>query len=159
MNAHGPTALVLSRQNVPTLDRGKYAPAAGASKGGYVLADAADGKPDVILIGTGSELSLCVAAYEKLASEGVKTRVVSLPSLELFDAQPQAYRDSVLPPSVTRRVAVELGIGQGWCKYIGRCGRFLGMHSYGASAPVGVLLKHFGFTLENLVKLAKEAAG
>ena len=155
-NAKGPTALVLSRQNLPTLDRDKYAPAAGARQGGYVLADAADGKPEVILIGTGSELSLCVGAYEKLTAEGVKARVVSLPSWELFDAQPQAYRDSVLPPDVTRRVAVELGIDQGWCKYIGRCGRFLGMTSYGASAPVGVLLKHYGFTVENLVKLAKE---
>ena len=141
------------------MDRGKYAPAAGARKGGYVLADAADGKPEVILIGTGSELSLCVGAYEKLTAEGIKARVVSLPSWELFDAQPQAYRDSVLPPDVTRRVAVELGIEQGWCKYIGRCGRFLGMTSFGASAPVGVLLKHYGFTVENLVKLAKEAVG
>ena len=113
----------------------------------------------MILIGTGSELSLCVGAYEKLTAEGIKARVVSLPSWELFDAQPQAYRDSVLPPDVTRRVAVELGIDQGWCKYIGRCGRFLGMTSYGASAPVGVLLKHYGFTVENLVKLAKETAG
>jgi transketolase len=156
-NARGPTALVLSRQNLPTLDRGKYAPAAGAGKGGYVLADAADGKAEVILIGTGSELSLCVSAYEKLTAEGVKARVVSLPSWELFDAQPQAYRDSVLPPDVKRRVAVELGIEQGWCKYIGRCGRFLGINHFGASAPVGVLLKHYGFTVENLVKLAKEA--
>ena len=159
VNTKGPTALVLSRQNLPTLDRSKYAPAAGARKGGYVLADAADGKPEVILIGTGSELSLCVSAYEKLAAEGIQARVVSLPSWELFDAQPQAYRDSVLPPAVKKRVAVELGIDQGWCKYIGRCGRFLGMSSYGASAPVGVLLKHYGFTVENLVKLAKEAAG
>ncbi len=158
-NTKGPTALVLSRQNLPTLDRGKYAPAAGARQGGYVLADAADGKPEVILIGTGSELALCVGAYEKLTGEGIKARVVSLPSWELFDAQPQAYRDSVLPPDVTRRVAVELGIDQGWCKYIGRCGRFLGMTSYGASAPVGVLLKHYGFTVENVVKLAKEAVG
>ena len=112
----------------------------------------------MILIGTGSELSLCVSAYEQLSAEGVKARVVSLPSWELFDAQPQAYRDSVLPPEVKRRVAVELGIEQGWCKYIGRCGRFLGMTSYGASAPVGVLLKHYGFTAENVVKLVKEAA-
>ena len=155
-NSKGPTALVLSRQNLPTLDRGKYAPAAGAQKGGYVLADAADGKPEVILIGTGSELALCVAAYEKLTAEGIKARVVSLPSWELFDAQPQSYRDSVLPPDVTRRVAVELGIEQGWCKYLGDRGRFLGMTSYGASAPVGVLLKHYGFTVENLVNLAKE---
>jgi transketolase len=156
LNAKGPTALALSRQNLPTIDRSKYASAAGAQKGGYVLADAAGGKPDVILIGAGSELSLCVSAYEKLTAQGVKARVVSLPSWELFDAQPQAYRDSVLPPDVHRRVAVELGIDQGWCKYIGRCGRFLGMTSYGASAPVGVLLKHFGFTVENLVKLAME---
>jgi transketolase len=155
-NTHGPTALVLSRQNVPTLDRTKYAAAAGASKGGYILADAAGGRPDVILIGTGTELSLCVEAYEKLTAEGAKARVVSLPSWEIFDAQPQSYRDSVLPPSVTRRVAVELGAEQGWCKYLGNTGRFLGMKSYGASAPVGVLLKHFGFTVENLVKLAKE---
>ena len=170
-NAQGPTALVLSRQNMPTLDRyvgltgqagkpdvRKYAPAAGVRKGGYVLADAAGGKPDVILIGAGSELSLCVGAYEKLTAEGVKARVVSLPSWELFDAQPQAYRDSVLPPDVQRRVAVELGIEQGWCKYIGRCGRFLGINHFGASAPVDVLLRHYGFTVENLVKLAKETA-
>ena len=123
-----------------------------------MLADAADGRPDVILIGTGTELSLCVEAYEKLTAEGVKTRVISLPSWEIFDAQPQSYRDSVLPPSVTRRVAVELGAEQGWCKYLGPNGRFLGMKSYGASAPVGVLLKHFGFTVENVVKLAKETA-
>ena len=155
-NTTGPTALVLSRQNLPTLDRGKYAPAAGTRQGGYVLADAADGKPEVILIGTGSELSLCLGAYEKLLSEGVQARVVSLPSWELFDAQPQAYRDAVLPPAVNKRVAVELGIEQGWCKYIGRCGRFLGMTSYGASAPVGVLLKHYGFTVENVVKLARD---
>ncbi len=159
LNAHGPTALVLSRQSVPTLDRSKLAAVSGAGKGGYVLADAADGRPDVILIGTGTELSLCVAAYEKLTAEGVKTRVVSLPSWELFDAQPQSYRDAVLPPGVTRRVAVELGVEQGWCKYLGPMGRFLGMTSYGASAPVGVLLKHFGFTVENVVKLAKETEG
>jgi transketolase len=158
LNTKGPTALVLSRQNVPTLDRGKYAAAAGVRKGGYVLADAADGKPSVILIGTGTELPLCVDAYEKLTAEGIKARVVSLPSWELFDAQPQSYRDSVLPPDVKNRVAVELGIEQGWCKYLGEGGRFLGMTSYGASAPVGVLLKHFGFTVENLVSLAKESA-
>ncbi len=156
-NSRGPTALVLSRQNLPTLDRSKYAPAAGAEKGGYVLADAADGKPELIVIGAGSELSLCVGAYERLTTEGIKARVVSLPSWELFDAQPQVYRDSVLPPDVSKRVAVELGIDQGWCKYIGRCGRFLGMTSYGASAPVGVLLKHYGFTVENVVRLAKSS--
>ena len=157
-NDKGPTALVLSRQNLPTLDRTKFASAAGARQGGYVLADAVGGKPDVILIGTGSELSLCVAAYEQLSAEGVKVRVVSMPSWELFDAQSQAYRDAVLPPETTSRVAVELGIRQGWCKYIGRCGRFLGMDHFGASAPAGVLLKHYGFTVENVVKMAKEAA-
>ncbi len=159
LNNTGPTALVLSRQNMPTLDRTKYAPAAGVQKGGYVLADAAGGKPEVILIGTGTELSLCVDAYEKLTAEGTRARVVSLPSWELFDAQPQAYRDSVLPPDVAPRVAVELGISQGWCKYLGPNGRFLGLEHYGASAPVGVLLKEFGFTVENVVKLAKEAIG
>ena len=151
-----PVALAVTRQNIPTLDRSKYAPAAGARQGAYVLADAPGGKPDVILIGTGSELSLCVEAYEKLAAEGVKARVVSMPSWELFDAQPQAYRDSVLPPEVTRRVAVELGIEQGWCRYIGPGGRFIGMASYGASAPIGVLLKHFGITADHVATAARE---
>ena len=122
-----PAALVLTRQNLPTLDRAKYASAAGLQRGGYVLADAADGKPEVILIGTGSEVSLCVAAYEKLAAEGIKARVVSLPCWELFDAQPAEYRNAVLPPDVTPRVAVELGVKQGWEKYLGACGSFIGM--------------------------------
>ena len=151
-----PAALVLTRQNLPTLDRAKYASAAGLERGGYVLADAPDGRPDVILIGTGSEVSLCVAAYEKLSAEGIKARVVSLPCWELFDAQPAEYRDAVLPPEVTRRVAVELGVRQGWDQYIGRCGQFIGMCGFGVSAPVGVLLKHFGFTVENVVAAAKK---
>ena len=112
---------------------------------------------DVILIGTGSEVSLCVDAYEKLKAEGVKARVVSMPCWELFDAQPQSYRDAVLPPSVTRRVAVELGIKQGWERYIGQTGQFIGMCGFGASAPIGVLLKHFGFTVENVVAAAKKS--
>ena len=124
-----------------------------------MLADAPDGRPDVILIATGSEVSLCVDAYEKLKAEGVKARVVSMPCWELFDAQPQSYRDSVLPPSVTRRVAVELGIKQGWERYIGQSGQFIGMCGFGASAPIGVLLKHFGFTVENVVAAAKKTAG
>ncbi len=152
-----PAALVLSRQNLPTLDRAKYAPASGTQQGGYVLADAPGGKPQVILIGTGSELSLCVAAYESLSAAGIRARVVSLPSWELFDAQPAAYRDAVLPPDVTARVAVELGIQQGWCRYLGPRGRFVGMHGFGASAPVGVLLKHFGITADAVVAAAKEA--
>ncbi len=151
-----PAALVLTRQNLPTLDREKYAPASGLQRGGYVLADAADGKPDVILIGTGSEVSICVAAYEKLTAEGVKARVVSMPCWELFDAQPAEYQDSVLPPDVHRRLAVELGIQQGWERYIGRCGRFVGMHGFGASAPVGVLLKHYGITADNVADTAKK---
>jgi transketolase len=156
LQKHRPTALILTRQNLPTLDRAKFAPAAGAQKGGYILADAADGKPDVIIIGTGSEVSLCVAAYEKLTAEGVKVRVVSLPCWELFDEQPAEYRDAVLPPNVTSRVAVELGIKQGWEKYIGVSGKFIGMSGYGASAPLEVVLPHFGMTVENVVAAAKE---
>jgi transketolase len=169
-----PTALVLTRQNLPTLDRAvgqisnlssndkletcstKYAPATGVQKGGYVLADAADGKPDVILIATGSEVSLCIAAQEKLAAEGVKTRVVSLTCWEIFDEQPAEYRDAVLPPNVTCRVAVELGIKQGWEKYLGPSGKFIGMNTFGASAPYEVILKHFGITLDNITAAAKE---
>jgi transketolase len=153
---HRPTALILTRQNLPTLDRAKFAPTAGVQKGGYILADAADGKPDVIIIGTGSEVSLCAAAYEKLSAEGVKVRVVSLPCWELFDEQPAEYRDTVLPPNVTSRVAVELGIKQGWEKYIGISGRFIGMSGYGASAPLEVVLPHFGMTVENIAAAAKE---
>jgi transketolase len=151
-----PAALVLTRQNVPTLDRAKYASAAGTQKGGYVLADAPDGKPDVILIATGSEVSLCVGAYEKLIAEGIKVRVVSMPCFELFDAQPAEYRNAVLPPEVARRVGVEMGIEQGWRKYLGASGRFIGMTGFGTSAPVGVVTKHFGFTVENVTAAVKE---
>ena len=151
-----PSAMVLTRQNLPTLDRAKYASAAGTGQGGYVLVDAADGKPDVILIATGSEVSLCLDAFEQLTADGVKARVVSMPCWELFDEQPQDYRDAVLPPDVTKRVAAELGIQQGWEKYIGRCGKFIGMSSFGASAPVSVLLKHFGCTSAAVVAAAKE---
>ena len=143
---HSPVCLCLTRQALPTLDRTKYAPAAGLAKGGYVLADAAGGKPDVILIGTGSEVSLCVAAYEKLTAEGVKARVVSLPSWELFQSQPPEYRDSVIPPAVTRRVTVEMGTVLGWERYAGPTGAMLGMRSFGASAPLKHLVKKFGFT-------------
>jgi transketolase len=151
-----PVAIILTRQNISTLDRAKYAPASGLHKGGYILADSPDGKPRVILIGTGSELALCMGAYERLLAEGVKARVVSLPSWELFEAQPAAYRDTVLPPEVTARVAVELGIQQGWCRYIGPRGRFLGMSTFGASGPVGALLKHYGFTVENVAAAARK---
>jgi transketolase len=154
-----PAALVLSRQNVPTLDRAKYAPAAGARRGAYVLADAAPGQHEVILIGTGSELMLCVAAYEQLVAAGVKARLVSMPSWELFDSQDAAYRDSVLPPTVTARVAVEAGLRMGWDKYIGLGGRFVGMSSFGASAPANTLYKHFGITAERIVAEAHAALG
>jgi transketolase len=151
-----PVALILTRQNLPTLDRTKYTPAAGLKRGGYILADAPSGKPEVILIGTGSEVSLCVGAYEKLVAEGIQARVVSLPSWELFDEQPKEYRNSVLPPEVKRRVAVEAGVEQGWEKYIGDKGKFIGMTGYGTSAPVGIIMKHFGFTVDNILAAAKE---
>jgi transketolase len=153
----GPAALVLTRQNLPTLDRSVYAPASGVHQGGYVLADASDGKPDVILMGTGSEMSLCVEAYERLRAEGIKARAVSMPCWELFDAQPQEYRDSVLPPGVTARVAVEAGVEQGWSKYLGCSGGFVGMRSFGASAPYKHLYEHFGITVDNVVAQAKAA--
>lgn len=150
-----PSCLVFTRQNLPTLDRSKFAPASGTARGGYVLADADGGKPDLILIGTGSEVALCLQAYEKLTAEGIKTRVVSLPCWELFERQSAEYRESVLPISVRARVGVELGIEQGWRKYIGG-GAFLGINDFGASGPAGTLMKHFGFTPENLCQVAKK---
>jgi len=151
-----PAALVLTRQNLPTLDRTKFAPAAGVHHGGYVLLDAEGGKPDVILLASGSEVPLCVEAAGQLAGQGIKTRVVSMPCWELFDAQDAAYRESVLPADCTCRVAVEAGVEQGWRKYIGIEGEFIGMTGFGASAPAAVLMKHFGFTVENVVAAAKE---
>ena len=150
-----PAALVLTRQGVPTLDRNEYSPAAGLAKGGYVLADPPEGDPEVILIGTGSEVHICLDAYKQLAADGIKARVVSLPCWELFDEQDQAYRDSVLSPGVTGRVAVEAGIQQGWERYIGTAGRFVGMSSFGASAPAKQLYEHFGITAENVVAAVK----
>jgi transketolase len=158
-HVHGPTALVLSRQAMPTLDRAKFAAASGVAKGAYVLSDAPGGKPDVILLGTGTELSLCVAAQEKLAAEGVKARVVSIPSFELFERQDAAYKESVLPASVTARVSVEMASTFGWDRYIGPKGKMVGMHTFGASAPLKDLLKKFGFTVDNVVAAAKEAMG
>jgi transketolase len=155
-NSHGPSLLVLSRQAVPTFDRTKYAPASGVAKGAYVLADAPGGKPDVILIGTGSELSLCVEAAEKLKAEGVQARVVSMPSWELFEKQDQAYKDSVLPPNVTSRVSVEMSMPLGWERYVGPKGQMIGMHSFGASAPWKDLQKHFGFTTDAVIAAARK---
>ena len=151
---HNPVVLSLTRQAVPTLDRTKYTAATGLTKGGYVLATAPN--PEVILIGTGSEVSLCVEAYEKLTAEGVKARVVSLPSWELFEQQSKEYRDSVLPPTVTARVCVEMAAAFGWDRYAGPTGAIVAMRSFGASAPIKDLQKHFGFTLENVLATARE---
>ena len=156
---HSPVALVLTRQNLPTLDRTKYAAASGVAKGAYVLADAEGGKPQVILLSTGSELSLCVDAYEKLKAEGTKARVVSMPCWKIFDEQDAAYKESVLPSDVTARVSVEMAATLGWERYTGSKGRNIGMHSFGASAPLKDLLKHFGFTVDKVVAEAHAALG
>ena len=150
----GPVALSLSRQALPTLDRAKYAPAAGVARGGYVLADAEGGAPQVILMGTGSEVSLCVAAQKTLAERGVRARVVSMPCWELFEAQGADYRNEVLPRSLTARVAVEAGSPQGWDRYAGPTGEIIAMHSFGASAPIKDVMPHFGFTTEHVVEAA-----
>jgi transketolase len=151
-----PAALVLTRQNLPTLDRARFAAASGLARGAYVLADAREGvAPEVILIGSGSEVGPCVQAYEQLAGEGIRVRLVSMPSWQLFDEQDEAYRQSVLPAGVTARVAVEAGVEQGWEKYLGPGGRFIGMKTFGASAPSSALFKFFGFTAENIVHEAK----
>ncbi len=151
---HEPAVLVLSRQALPTLDRTKYAAASGVAKGAYVLADA-DGTPDVLLLGSGSEVSLCVAAAEQLKSDGIKARVVSMPCWELFERQSQEYRDRVLPPDVTARVAVEQASTFGWTQYTGRDGTIIGMKTFGASAPLKELQHKFGFTPERIVVAAK----
>jgi transketolase len=150
-----PVALVLTRQNLPTLDRTKYAPAAGLARGAYVLGDAPGGKPEVILLATGSEVSLAVEAYEQLSAAGVKARVVSMPCWELFDEQDEAYRRSVLPPAVTARVAIEAGVEHSWRKYLGDRGVFIGMDTYGASAPCQTVYKNYGLTSEAVVEAAK----
>jgi transketolase len=154
---HHPACLILSRQALPTIDRSKFASAAGTAKGAYVVADC-EGTPSVILMGTGSELALCMGAYETLTAEGVKARVVSMPSWELFEHQDQAYRDEVLPPSVAGRVAVEQAATLGWDRYIGMGGRMIGMHTFGASAPLAALQKQFGFTPEAVLEEARKQA-
>jgi transketolase len=154
-----PACLAVSRQALPTLDRAHYAPAAGLARGAYVLADAPDGKPAVILIGTGSEVALCVDAYEELKREGVPARVVSMPSWELFEQQDQEYRDDVLPPNVTARVSVEMGSVIGWDRYVGASGAKVGMHTFGSSAPLKDLLTKFGFTPAKVLAAAKAQIG
>jgi transketolase len=153
---HEPAVLVLTRQALPTIDRGKYASASGLARGAYVLADAPGGKPDVLLLATGSEVALCLAAHEQLLAEGIKSRVVSMPSWELFDDQPQEYREAVLPPDVSARVSVEQASTFGWAKYVGITGHSIGMRSFGASAPLKDLVRKFGFTPDHVVAAARE---
>ncbi len=156
---HKPAALVLSRQPLPTLDRTRYAPASGLARGAYVLGDAPGGQPDVILIASGSEVSLAVDAYETLATQGIRSRVVSMPSWEIFDHQSQDYRDGVLPPAVRARVAIEQASTFGWERYTGDSGRIIGMKTFGASAPLKELQRKFGFEPEHVVAVAKELLG
>jgi transketolase len=150
-----PVLLALSRQDLPTIDRTCYASADGLRQGAYVLRDAKLGKPDLILIATGSEVGLILAAAEKLDGAGVAVRCVSMPSWELFEAQSREYRDRVLPPAVGARLAVELGSPQGWQRYIGPRGDMLGIDHFGATAPADVLLREFGFSVDNVVRRAK----
>ena len=153
---HRPAVIVLSRQPLPTLDRTKYAPASGVAQGAYVLADAPGGKPDVILIATGSEVSLAAQAHEQLVAAGIRSRVVSMPSWDIFEHQTQAYRDSVLPPDVKARVAIEQASTFGWERYVGEAGRVIGMQTFGASAPLKELQKKFGFEPDVVVAVARE---
>ena len=154
---HEPSTLILSRQAMPTIDRTKFAPASGLAKGAYVLADPEGGKtPEVILIGTGSELQMCVSAWETLSSEGIAARVVSMPSWELFEKQDQAYQDSVFPQAIAARVSVEQASVMGWDRYVGRMGAIIGMHTFGASAPLKALQTKFGFSPEKIVEAAKQ---
>jgi transketolase len=154
-----PVLLVLSRQPLPTLDRNKYASAAGVARGAYVLADPPDGKPEVILIASGSEVGLCVEAHEELLAEGIRSRVVSMPSWDIFEDQTQGYRDSVLPPAITARVAVEQASTFGWDRYVGWSGRVIGMKTFGASAPLKALQHKFGFEPERVTATVRELLG
>jgi transketolase len=153
---HGPVALVLTRQNVPILDRSRYASAEGLRRGGYVLADPDDGDPEVILIATGSEVALAADAYQELSASGVRARVVSLPSWYLFDRQPEAYRESVLPSNVEARVSIEQASVLGWERYVGPRGAMIGMHTFGSSAPLKDVQTKFGFTPERIAETARE---
>ena len=156
---HQPAVLALSRQPLPTLDRKKYAPASGVARGAYVLGDAPGGKPEVLLIATGSELSLAVEAHERLLADGIRSRVVSMPSWDVFEQQTKEYRDSVLPQEVKARVAVEQASTFGWERYVGSEGKVIGMKTFGASAPLKELQKHFGFEPDRVVAVAKELLG
>jgi transketolase len=153
---HQPAVLVLTRQDLPTFDRTKFAPASGLARGGYVLADAPDGKPDVLLIASGSEVALCAGAHERLTAAGIRSRVISMPSWELFDDQDEVYHDWVLPRSAKARVSIEQASTFGWAKYVGPEGQCIGMRSFGASAPLKDLQREFGFTIERVIEAAKD---
>jgi transketolase len=155
---HQPAVMVLSRQALPTFDRSKYASAAGVARGAYVMADT-PGTPQIILIASGSEVSLVVEAHEKLTSQGIRCRVVSMPSWDIFEDQPRSYREEVLPPGVKARIAVEQGSVLGWDKYVGAAGRIVGMKTFGASAPLKELQRKFGFEPERIVAIAMELIG
>jgi len=159
---HEPVALILTRQAVPTLDRTKFASAEGLHRGAYILADAPQGNPEVLLLATGSEVTLCVDAYQKLKAEGIAARVVSMPSWEVFEyhcRQQSAYREQILPASVRARVSVELASTFGWERYVGDHGRMVGMNTFGASAPLKELQQKFGFSADAVVTAAKETLG
>jgi transketolase len=152
----GPVCLVLTRQKLPVIDRSRFAPAQDAAKGGYIVADAVDGKPEVILMATGSEVSVILAAFEKLSAEGIKARVVSLVSWEIFEEQSEHYHEQVLPRSIWARISVEAASKFGWERYVGERGIMIGMDTFGASAPGDVNMQNYGFTPENVVAKAKE---
>ncbi|MCX5908048.1 MAG: transketolase, partial [Deltaproteobacteria bacterium] len=154
----GPVALIMTRQAVPIFDRTRVAPAAGVQKGAYILAEADGGKPEIILIATGSEVHLAIEAYSRARAEGIALRVVSMPSWELFEGQPLQYREQVLPPEVPRRISVEAGSTQGWAKYVGLSGVTIGIDHFGASAPGKVVLEKFGFTVDHIMEQVKKLA-
>jgi transketolase len=155
---HCPVAMVMTRQNVPVFDRVKYASAEGVQRGGYVLADPEDGEPELIMIATGSEVQLAIGAHERLAADGIRSRVVSLPCWEIFEKEDQAYRDEVLPPAITARLAIEEASPLGWEKWVGSEGAIMGMTTFGQSAPFADVEAEFGFTVDNVTKVAREVA-
>jgi transketolase len=156
---HKPAVIVLSRQALPTFDRSQYAAAAGVHRGAYVMADAPGGSPEIILIASGSEVAVAVGAHEQLTAEGIRSRVVSMPSWDIFEDQPQAYRESVLPPRVSARIAIEQGSVLGWDRYVGPAGKVIGMKTFGASAPLKELQRKFGFEPQRVVATARELLG
>lgn len=153
-SGNGPVALALTRQGVPVLDRSIFSPATGLSRGAYILMDAQDGRPDVILIGTGSEVHIAIDAARRLEEKGVGVRVVSMPSWELFEKQPEEYRLEVLPPHIEARIAIEAGVGQGWYRYVGGAGEVIGLDRFGASAPSKVLYEELGITSDRVLERA-----